>query len=215
VIKSKSIFVVIMMVLVLALILPACAPAKPVTPPATTPPAAKPVTPPATTPPAATPAAPPATTPPPAAQAKAITTSFEAETYTNTNPDLTVMYPKGWVIQKPDLKGVVFYAKSPDDSVYVVIRPATKLSDAANTFLAEVIAARGLNLVPEVDTETQITMADGKTQGTQILLTAAMGMAKAYVNGVIKDGNAIMVVTGSRAGQLKLYKEIGETLSIK
>ena len=362
-IKSKSIFVVIMMVLVLALILPACAPAKPVTPPATTPPAAPPATPPPAAPPAvadqtytnaeygftikypgtwkegkpsvattiffaqgpgggfddffqvnirpadnfkdavlawvteqvaskkidAKPvivsekaiklsdgrdgyevigevdaiimklgsdyhgfmkdgkavminvggilkpnvdkyaqwekilntltfagAAAPATTTPPAAAAPAIKTSFEAATYTNDQPGFSVTYPKAWGTRTSTLAGVVFYGVLDANNIIVIgVRPATNFKDAAVTFLSDFIAAAGASFVPSVDGENTVTLADGKTQANEIVLSVAFGLKKGVIYGVLKDGKAIMVLVALDPKNMELYKEIGKTLTLK
>jgi hypothetical protein len=125
------------------------------------------------------------------------------------------MYPKAWKVDTASLTGGVFYATGGDDVIYVCVRPATQFSEAASTFLADLIAAKGMALVPSVESDKTKTLADGKTQASEILLSAAFGMAKAYVHGTIKDGKAIMVMTGTKPANLTLYKEIGETLSIK
>jgi hypothetical protein len=212
VLKNKSLVIVSILVLVLAVVAMACAPAAPAKPPVT--PAAPPVVTPPTTPSATPPAAPPAAETP-AAPAPEIVTSFEAATYTNTDPAFTVKYPKTWEAGKVSLPGGVFYAKGGDDLIYVAVRPATNFKDSATTFLADLIKLSGVALSPNVDSEKTVTFLDGKTQGNEIMLSALFGQKKATVYGVIKDGKAIMVMCGTAPKNLALYSEIGKSLVVK
>jgi hypothetical protein len=215
VLKNKSLVIVSILVLVLAVVAMACAPAAPAKP-AETPaaPPAAPETPAA--PPAApeTPAAPPAAPATPAAPAPEIVTSFEAATYTSTDPAFSIKYPKTWVAGDVKLDGGKFYAKGGDDLVYVAVRPATNFKDAASTFLADLIKLSGVALSPSVDSEKTVTFLDG-SQGNEIMLSALFGSKKATVYGVIKDGKAIMVMCGTQPKSLALYSEIGKSLVVK
>ncbi len=210
--KNKSLVIVSILVLVLAVVAMACAPAAPAKP-AETPAAPPPAETPAAPPPAETPAAPPPAETP-AAPAPEIVTSFEAATYTNTDPAFTIKYPKTWEAGKVSLPGGVFYAKGGDDLVYVAVRPATNFKDSAATFLADLIKLSGVALSPNVDSEKMVTMLDG-TQGNEIMLSALFGQKKATVYGVIKDGKAIMVMCGTQPKNLALYSEIGKSLVVK
>jgi len=216
VLKNKSLVIVSILVLVLAVVAMACAPAAapPAAPETPAAPPAAPETPAA--PPAApeTPAAPPAAPETPAAPAPEIVTSFEAATYTNTDPAFTIKYPKTWEAGKVSLPGGVFYAKGGDDLVYVAVRPATNFKDAAATFLADLIKLSGVTLTPSVDSEKTVTFLDG-SQGNEIMLSALFGSKKATVYGVIKDGKAIMVMCGTQPKNLELYSEIGKSLVVK
>ena len=186
--KHKSLVMVSILVLVLALVAMSCAPAKPaVTPPVVTPPVA------------------------PAIVEKV--TSYTAKKFSNDK--VSIAYPDTFVDTATKIPGAVFYGKGPGkDNVFVAIRPATNFKDASSVFLADLIAASGAAFSPNVDNETTVTLADG-TKANVILLSAAFGMAKAAITGVIKDGNAIMVVGASDPKDMALYQEIGSTLIVK
>jgi len=213
VLKNKSLVIISVLVLVLAVVAMACAPATPATPPA---PPAAPETPAA--PPAApeTPAAPPAAETPAAPPAPEIVTSFEAATYTNADPAFTVKYPKTWKVEASKVSGAVLFAKGEgNDIVMVGVRPATSIKDAAIALLADYILSLGAGITPGVDSEKTVTLADGKTQANEILMSALFGARKGYAYGVIKDGKAIMVLAGTDPKHLDLYSEIGKTLVVK
>lgn len=126
------------------------------------------------------------------------------------------MYPKAWTSAKAsDIPGGVFLASAGDDTIFVDVRPATNFKDAASGLLADLIKAKGLSLTPNVDAENTITLADGKTQASQILLSALFGQVKCVCTGVIKDGNAIIVFGGTKPASMDLYKEMGTTLVLK
>ena len=212
--KNKSLVIVSILVLVLAVVAMACAPATPPAAPAT--PAAPPATP-------ATPAAPPATpeTPaaPPATPAAPTVvekeTSYKSVKYTDPTYKFSIAYPEGWTSGEVKLTGGVFYAKGEGkDLLYVAVRPATDFKGTANVFLADLIKLSGAAFSPSIDSETTITLADGTTANV-IQLSAAFGMAKAAITGVLKDGNAIMIMAGTDPKNMELYKEIGSTLIIK
>jgi hypothetical protein len=132
--------------------------------------------------------------------------------YTDPTYNFSVAYPDGWTIEKVTLPGGVFYSKGTGkDLIYIGVRPATDFKDASNTFLADLIKLSGAAFAPSIDSETTITLADG-TKANVILLSAAFGMAKAAITGVIKDGKAIMVMGGTDPKNMELYKEIGSTL---
>jgi len=213
VLKHKSLIMVFILVLVLAVVAMSCAPAKPPAPPPA-PPAAPVVTPPVVTPPVVTPPTTTPVTPTPAAPAPVITTSFEAATYTNETPGFFLKYPKAWASGAVVLKGGVFYAAGDDGLVYVAVRPATDFQEAAMTFMKDLIALKA-NVNPELVSVKEVTFADGKTKGTEIMLSALFGSQKASIYGVIKDGNAIMVMNGTNPKNLALYSEIGKTLTLK
>jgi hypothetical protein len=209
VLKHKSLVMVSILVLVLAVVAMSCAPAKPPAPPPA-PPAPPVVAPPVVTPPVVTP---PVVTPPVAPAIVEKVTSYAAKKFSNDK--LSIAYPADWVDTSTKISGAVFYGKSAGkDLVFVAIRPATDFKAAANTFLADLIAASGAAFSPSVDSETTVTLADG-TKAQVILLSAAFGMAKAAITGVIKDGNAIMVVGATDPKSMALYQEIGSTLIVK
>ncbi|MFA5398954.1 MAG: redoxin domain-containing protein [Dehalococcoidia bacterium] len=131
--------------------------------------------------------------------------------YINYDYRFSVHYPETWTSQTVTLSGGVFYAKD-DDLVYIAVRPATNFADAATSFLTDLIASSGAAFSPSVESETTITLDDGTTQANQIVFSAAFGMAKAVVTGVLKDGNAIMVCGASDPQHLDLYKAIGQSL---
>ncbi len=212
--KNKAFVMVAILVLVLATVAISCAPAaKPATttaPAATTPPAT-------TTAPATTPAAPPPTppvpstaTPPPAAApaAPVIKTSFEATTYTDTKNGYSVMYPKSWTTGDfSKIPGAVFLAASGKDDIIIGVRPATSFKDASVAFVTDIITASGQSFTPSVDAENNVTLADG-TKADQVLVSAAFGMAKGASTGIIKNGNAIMIVTLSDPGKWTCIKRL-------
>jgi hypothetical protein len=214
VLRNKSLVIVSILVLVLAVVAMACAPAtppaKPPAPPVTTPvapPVTPPVTPPAVTPVTPTPVAPPAIV--------EKVTSYKSVKYTDPTYKFSVAYPDGWTAAPATLTGGVFYAKGTGkDLVYIAVRPATEFKSTANTFLADLIKLSGAAFAPSIDNESTITLADG-TKANVILLSAAFGMAKASITGVLKDGNAIMIMAGTDPKNMDLYKEIGSTLITK
>lgn len=131
--------------------------------------------------------------------------------YINYDYRFSVHYPETWTSQTVTLSGGVFYAKDDDDLVYIAVRPATNFTDAATTFIADLIALSGVALTPTIDSETTVTLADGTT-ANQIIFSALFGSKKLVVTGVIKDGNAIMVLCGSSPTNIDLYKAIGQSL---
>jgi len=198
VLKHKSLVIVSILVLVLAVVAMACAPA---TPP-------KPVTPPVVTPPVTPPVAPPVVVKP---------TSFESAVYTNDTYGFSVKYPKAWEIGKASLPTSVFYAHGGDDMVYIDVRPATNFKDASVALLADLIKAKGLIVTPNVDLDKAATLADGKTAANEVLLSASVlfQTKNGYCFGLIKDGKAIIVMTGLDPKKLDLFKEIAQTLTLK
>ena len=211
--KNKSLVIMSILVLVLAVVAMACAPATPPKP-VVTPPV---VTPPVVTPPAPTANATTSVTPTPAAPPAIVekVTTYKSVKYADPKYKFSVAYPEGWTSAPATLTGGVFYAKGEGkDVVYIAVRPATNFKAAANTFMTDLIAASGMSVTPSVDSETTITLADG-TKADVILLSAAFGLAKAAITGVIKDGNAIMVMGGTDPKNMDLYKEIGSALITK
>jgi hypothetical protein len=150
--------------------------------------------------------------PPPTAEK---VTTFNAVKYTDPTYQFSIAYPIAWTPTPTTLKGGVFYAKgSGNDRVIIAVRPATNFREAASTYLDDLITAVGGQLVPSIDSETAITLADG-TKAELILASAAFGQAKVAITGVLKDGNAIMICGASDPKNLELYKEIGATLVIQ
>jgi hypothetical protein len=125
------------------------------------------------------------------------------------------MYPKSWTTGDfSKIPGAVFLAASGKDDIIIGVRPATSFKDASVAFVADIITASGQSFTPSVDAENAVTLADG-TKADQVLVSAAFGMAKGASTGIIKNGNAIMIVTLSDPGKMDLYKEIGLTLLAK
>jgi hypothetical protein len=214
VLKNKSLVIVSILVLVMAVVAMGCAPAAaPETPAA---PPAAPETPAAPPEAPETPAAPPETPATPAAPAVVEKeTSYKSVKYEDPTYNFSVAYPEGWTAGEVKLQGGVFYAKGEGkDLLYVAVRPATEFKSTANVFLADLIKLSGAAFTPSIDSETKITLADG-TEADVIQLSAAFGMAKATITGVLKDGNAIMVMAGTDPKHMDLYKEIGSTLILK
>jgi hypothetical protein len=142
-------------------------------------------------------------------------TSYSAAAKKFANDKLSISYPDTFVPTDTKISGALLYGKGPGkDVIFVAVRPATNFKEAASVFLADMIAASGAAFSPSVDEEKTITLADGKTANV-ILLSAAFGMAKAAITGVLKDGNAIMVVGASDPKSMALYQEIGSTLLVK
>ena len=156
----------------------------------------------------------PTTTTPPAPPIVEKVTSYKSQKYSDPTYKFSVAYPEVWTSAPATLSGSVFYAKGPGkDVVYIAVRPATNFKEASNTFLVDLITSSGAAFSPSVDNEFTITLADG-TEADVILLSAAFGMAKAAITGVIKDGNAIMVLGASDPMNMALYQEIGSTLIV-
>jgi len=152
--------------------------------------------------------------PPPPAPVE-IPTSYESERYTNDAYGFSIRYPKIWTSMSATIYGTVFYAKETGkDMVYVAVRPAANFKDAAVIFLSDLITASGAAFSPGIDSETIVTLSDG-TQANQILFSAAFGMVKAAITGVIRDGNAIMICGASDPINIELYKEMGRTLTLR
>lgn len=141
--------------------------------------------------------------------------SFEYAMYTNDSYGFSVKYPAAWASEPSTIPGVVFYAEGTGkDDVFIAVRPATNFTDAATTFLADAFAASAASFTPAVDSVSIVTLSDGVTQANNILFSAFSGTAKAAVTGVIKDGNAIMIMGASDPAHVGLYQEIGETLTV-
>ncbi len=203
--KHKALVIVSILVLVLAFVAISCAPAKPPAPPP-----APPVAPVVTTPttPGTTPVAP---------VAPVMKTSYEATTYTNDKYGFSILYPKAWTSENVSLSGGVLYVKGDKGLVYVAVRPANPddWGSTAMDFLKDLIKAGGKDFTPSIDSNDPVTFTDGKTKGRMIVLSAAFGLAKGACAIVMKDGNAIIVLGATDPGQMVLYKEIANTLSVK
>ena len=211
--KHKSLVMVSILVLVLAVVAMSCAPAKPATPPA--PPAAPVVAPPVVTPPVVTP---PVVTPPVVAPVVEKPTSFESQKYTDDAKGIAVRYPKTWAAAASSLKTSIFTGSGGDAGFVIIdIRPATNFTDAAVSFLSDMIAAKGLAVNPNVDSQNKLTLADGTTAAYDATLSASVlfQTKTVYCFGILKDGNAIIVASGMDPKNLDLYKEIAKTLAIK
>ena len=203
--KHKALVIVSILVLVLAFVAISCAPAKPPAPPP-----APPVAPVVTTPttPGTTPVAP---------VAPVMKTSYEATTYTNDKYGFSILYPKAWTSENVSLSGGVLYVKGDKGLVYVAVRPANPddWGSTAMDFLKDLIKAGGKDFTPGIDSNDPVTFTDGKTKGRMIVLSAAFGLAKGACAIVMKGGNAIIVLGATDPGQMVLYKEIANTLSVK
>jgi len=202
-IKSKSILLAVIVIMVMALVLPACAPAKPasITPSSSPPPSV-------TTPPTATtPTAPPVE----------IKTSYEGIVYADDTYGFYIKYPKSVVLEKPPLSTGIFSAKDANATVYIDVRPATSFKDAAVDMMADLIAAKGFNVDPKVDSDKITTLTDGKTTAYETMLSASVLFQPkiAYCYGILKDGKAIIVMTGLDPKNADLYKEIAHTFTLK
>lgn len=179
--------------------------------------ACQPAIPPVGTPSPVTAPVSPVIAPPQSAPPKIVekVTTFEAVKYADPTYKFSVAYPSGWTPAPAKLKGGVFYAIGPNNNiVYIAVRPTTSFRDAANTYMSDLIALTGILLTQEIDSETNITLADG-TKADVILMSIGGGRAKAVITGVIKDGNAIMICGAMNPKNLELYAEIGSTLLVQ
>jgi len=148
--------------------------------------------------PSCAPAAPPAATSP-AAPAD--------QTYKNTDYGFSVKYPGTWQIKPSKVTTTVFYAQGPggtfDDFIQVNIRPATSFKDAALEMITQQLIAQNFGSAkPEVISEKAVTLSDGKTQGSEIIIEVdllILKMGAAYY-GYMKDGKAVII---NVAGVLK------------
>jgi len=220
-IKNKAILTGITLLLTMVLISPACVPAIPDETEPAAQPTITPVNPPATN---ATQTAPPDTTPPATTTDAAITpvvekpTSFTSEKYTHPS-GLSIRYPKEWTTDKPLLPTSVLHAHDSvtplHNFIIVDIRPATNFTDAAIASLNDLIIADGLSATPTVELEKTMTLSDGKTLATEIIVSADVLFKnrKGYALGVIRDGQAYIVMAGLDPAKLDLFKEIVETMT--
>jgi Tol biopolymer transport system component len=164
-----------------------------------------------------TPSTSPTSLPPPAVPAKIVekATTFDSMKYTNPTYQFSVAYPAGWTPTPTTLMGGAFYAKGPgNDRIYIAVRPATNFRETAIACMNDLITAEGYHVVPIIDSETAITLADG-TKADVILLSVGFGQAKVAITGALKDGNAIMIFGASDPKNMELYKEIGSTLIVQ
>jgi hypothetical protein len=154
---------------------------------------------------------------PPAAEKKL---SFEAETYTS-DLGFSFKYPKAWKKAANPYGTAVFYANDGatplPDLVFVDVRPTASVKEAAVAALSDFILAKGVSATPSVESEKAITLADGKTAATEIVLAASVLFMskKGIAVGAIKDGKAYVVVAGVDPGKLDMFKEIAESLAFK
>jgi hypothetical protein len=182
VIKSKTIYIIIMLILALAFILPACSPA--------------------------------ATTPAVAAD----------QTYKNSDYGFSVKYPGTWQTKQTKVATTVFYAQGPggtfDDFLQVNVRPAANFKDAAVEMVTQQLVAQGFgSAIPEVVSEKSVTLSDGKTQGSEVIIEVdllILKMGAAYY-GYMKDGKAVIINIGGviKAGADKYpaWKKIYQSLT--
>jgi len=135
-------------------------------------------------------------------------------TYINYYYCFLVNYPATWTSQTATLEGGVFYARAEngEDIVYIAIRPSSNFTETSMDFLKDLFALSGVALDPTIESETTVTIADGTT-ATQIIYSILFGSKKLVITGVIKNGNAIMVLCGADPANIELYKEIGQTLN--
>lgn len=138
----------------------------------------------------------------------------ENGTYINYDYRFSVHYPATWTSQPVTLPGGVFYARDGTGAelVYIAVRPSDNFTETATTFLKDMIALSGVVLDPTIESETTVTLADGIT-ANQITFSVLFGLKKIVITGVIKDGNAIMVLCGTAPTHIDLYKEIGQSLT--
>ena len=223
--KSKAFLVITVIMLTLAVFVLSCAPAastKPAEKPAATTPAEKPAEKPAATTPSSTPPTPPTT---PAAPAPvAIKTSFEAATYTNDAPAFTMMYPKNWV-KKAASADAVFTAVADDsqtaDSVSInVIATAADKAAAVKAIIDGSGAFKQYSVTSKIESQKEITLADGKTKALEVVLSAKIVIYDVYLYcvGLDAGGKTIGVVSYTLKNDdsnKKLIKEIAQTLSVK
>ncbi len=232
--KNKALVIVTILVLALSVVAMSCAPAaKPATttPPATTAAPATTTSPATTTTPPSTPPSPPggpatttpAATTPATGQPAAVEkkTSFASQKYTNDANGFSVSYPAAWKEAAKPYGTAVFYANdgaAPLPDIFLVdVRPGTSVKEAAIAALTDFVSSKGVSASPTAESEKTVTLADGKTSATELVLSASVMFMtkKGYALGVVKGGNVITVQAGIDPGKLDFYKEIIETLVIK
>jgi len=219
--KTKGVLACITLLLATMLILPACTPSIPDGTKPAAQPTVIPVNPPAanTVPTGPPDTMPPATTPdtdiPPVEEKP---TSFASEKYTHPS-GLSVRYPKDWTTDKPLLPTTVLHAHDDvtplHNFIIVDIRPAKNVRDAAIATLNELIAADGFSATPTVELEKTMMLSDGKTPATEIICSVDILFKnrKGCALGVIKDGQAYIVMAGVDPAKMDVFKEIVETMT--
>lgn len=129
------------------------------------------------------------------------------QVYKNTDYGFTIKYPGTWQIKPSKVATTVFYAQGPggtfDDFLQVNVRPAANFKDAALEMITQQLVAQNFGSAkPEVISEKAVTLSDGKTQGSEVIIEVdlvIMKMGAAYY-GFMKDGKAVIV---NVAGVLK------------
>lgn len=151
--------------------------------------------------------------------------SFEAVTFTSEHPGFTLQYPKGWISKPLPAQGsAVLHAAASNDnasdslSVFVadsVDDPASTLKDAINNLPAFVDNDATANIKSVIP----VLMADGKTEATEIILTAKVATYDVwfYCYAFNKDGKTICFAGDTLGGDSSkaLIKEIARTLKAK
>jgi hypothetical protein len=218
--KNKVWVIMAVIVLALAVVAMSCAPAA--KPAATTPPPA--ATLPAATPPAAPPAPPGGPTAPAATAPAAIKTSFDATTYTNDANGFTFMYPKTWVkgeaVNDQVVNLVASTAQGADSINADVLAQAADFSVAMKAAYDADPQLKSLGVKVDIVSTKPVTLADGKTQGNEAIISAKiMGLYDLYGYGigVNKGGKTIMLTGFTLGGQAKKDQitEICKTLALK
>ena len=125
------------------------------------------------------------------------------QTYKNTDYGFSVKYPGTWQTKPTKVATTVFYAQGPggtfDDFIQVNIRPAANFKAAAVEMVTQQLVAQGFgSATPEVISEKTVTLSDGKTQGSEVIIEVdllILKMGAAYY-GYMKDGKAVIVNIG-------------------
>ena len=150
-----------------------------------------------------------------------IKTSFEAAIYTNDSPAFTLMYPNKWV--KKDNSNAVFDVASDEsmtaDTVVVgVMTESNDIPAAIKAMIDSDEALRGSK--SKIVSQKGITLADGKTKATEVILSANVMIFDVYFYtvGLNTGGKCVSVVAYTLSGDeanKNLAKEIAQTLSVK
>jgi hypothetical protein len=125
------------------------------------------------------------------------------KTYKNDAYGFTVKYPGTWLTKPSKVETTVFYAQGPggtfDDFLQVNMRPAKSFKEAAVEMVTQQLVAQGFgSAIPEVVSEKTVTLSDGKTQGSEVIIEVdllILKMGAAYY-GYMKDGKAVIINIG-------------------
>jgi hypothetical protein len=146
------------------------------------------------------------------------------QTYKNADYGFTVTYPGTWVTKPTKVATTVFYAQGPggtfDDFIQINMRPAANFKDAAVEMITQQLVAQNFGSAkPEIVSEKAVTLSDGKTQGSEIIIEVDLLILKmgAVYFGYMKDGKAVIInvagVLKSGVDKYPAWKKIAESLT--